>query len=171
MAEPPPEIIDLTPPNRLLTGSLCGRHTHLRHCLGNTAAEHVQAEIPTDSKGFGLECYSDALPDELGVRLGLEYIPTILRADIFRGLRAGVRVIQRNLQCGLRLGSANSSRMQPEPGSAWRPGNGNAGSFRQLLLGVWAGSMDLKTIDAQFLRLSVNRSAAYNRTQCPERIS
>ena len=118
MVEPPPEIINLTPPNLLLTGSLCGTHTHLRHYLGNTAAEYVQAEIPTDSKGFGLECYSDALPDELGVRLRLEYIPTILRADIFLDLCAGVRVIRRNLQCGLRLELANSSRMQPELDSA-----------------------------------------------------
>ena len=118
MAGPLPEIINLMPPNRLLTGSLCGRHTHLRRYLGNTAAKYVQAEIPTDSKGFGLECYSDAPPDELGDRLGLECIPTILRVDIFRGLCAGARVIQRNLQCGLRLESANSSRMQSEPDSA-----------------------------------------------------
>ena len=117
MVEVPPEIINFTPPNLLLTGSLCGTHTHLRRYLGNTAAEYVQAEIPTGSKGFGLECYSDALPDELGVRLGLEYIPTILRADIFLNLCAGVGVIRRNLQCGLRLELANSSRMQPEPDS------------------------------------------------------
>ena len=87
---------------------------HLRRYLDNTVSEYVQAEIPTDGKDFGLEYYSSALPDELGVHLGLEYILTILRADIFPNLIAGMRVTRRNLRCGLRLELANSSRMQSE---------------------------------------------------------
>ena len=101
--------------NRNPIGLPSGRYKRLHYYLGNTACERVQAEIPTGGKDFALEYYSDALRDELGVLLDLEYVPTISRADIFPDLCAGMRVTRRNLRCGLRLELANSSRMQLEP--------------------------------------------------------
>ncbi len=102
---------------------------HLHHYLGNTVCERVRAEIPTGGRDFVLEYYSTVLLDGLGVHLDLECIRAISRVGIFPGLFFDMRAKRRNLQCGLRLGLANNSRMQPEHDRAEQRGNGSENSY------------------------------------------
>ena len=89
----------------------------------------MRAEIPTDGKDFALKYYSAVLLDGLGVRLDLGCVRAISQVGIYLGLFFDMPAKQRNLQYGLRLGLANSSRMQSEYDSAEQRENGSENSY------------------------------------------